>query len=185
MTAEFPTGSQLGNYHIVRLLGRGGMGEVYEAEHTVLRRRYALKVLPGHFASNPGALERFQREAEVMANLEHPHILRVDDFGESNGWYWLRMELAKDVSAAAYNVLGEAPIRSLQDLAEALNGRLPQELMLHLVLCILDGLGYAHARGAVHRDLKPSNILLFPNQTSPENRKPFLPSALNQTHQTF
>ena len=68
--AAFNLGAVLGQYRIVRLLGRGGMGEVYEVEHTVLRRRYALKLLPPAFADAPGALERFQREARVMATLD-------------------------------------------------------------------------------------------------------------------
>ena len=71
-------GSLLGQYRIVRLLGRGGMGEVYEVEHTTLGRRYALKLLPADFAARADALERFRREARVMANLEHPGIVPQD-----------------------------------------------------------------------------------------------------------
>jgi serine/threonine protein kinase len=78
-------GQTLGQYRIVRPLGRGGMGEVYEVEHETLERRYALKLLPTDFAGQPGALERFRREAKVMARLEHPNILKVDDFGETGG----------------------------------------------------------------------------------------------------
>lgn len=80
-------GNQFGKYRIVRLLGRGGMGEVYEVEHTPLGRTYALKLFPEEFASQPDSLARFRREAKVMANLENPHIVRVDDFGETAGRY--------------------------------------------------------------------------------------------------
>ena len=113
----------LGQYRIVRPLGRGGMGEVYEAEHVTLHRRYALKLLPAEFAAMPGALERFRREARVMANLDHPHIVKVDDFGESGGRYWLRMELANGLRH------GGLEVTSLQDLAAAGGGRfrLPTE----------------------------------------------------------
>lgn len=94
MPEQLNRGDSFGQYDIVRLLGRGGMGEVYEARHRVLERVYALKLLPLGFQDNAGALERFQREAKVMANLEHPNIIHVDDFGETEGRYWLRMELA-------------------------------------------------------------------------------------------
>ena len=89
--------TRFGQYRIVRLLGRGGMGEVYEAEHTTLERRYALKLLPPDFAARPEAIVRFRREARVMANLNHPHIVNVDEFGETDGRYWLRMELVHGV----------------------------------------------------------------------------------------
>ncbi len=72
----------------------GQMGEVYEVEHTVLRKRYALKLLPAEFTNRSDSLTRFKQEAEVMANLDHPNILKVDEFGETDGSYWLRMELA-------------------------------------------------------------------------------------------
>ena len=79
--AQLSTGDTLGQYRIIRLLGRGGMGEVYEVEHTTLARRYALKLLPADFASRSDSLERLRRESQVMANLHHPNIIKVDDFG--------------------------------------------------------------------------------------------------------
>jgi serine/threonine-protein kinase len=90
-------GQHFGQYRIIRLLGRGGMGEVHEAQHTTLERRCALKLLPADFATRKPAVARFRQEAKVMANLEHPHIVRVDEFGETEGRYWLRMELVKGV----------------------------------------------------------------------------------------
>jgi serine/threonine protein kinase len=151
-------GDALGSFRIIRLLGRGGMGEVYEVEHTGLDKRYALKLLPPDFARQPGAVERFRREAKVMAHLEHPHIIQVDDSGETNGRYWLRMALAGGVDV----VSGEQRTRvvSLQELADAMGGKLPADTLAELLRQILDGLGYAHAHGAIHRDLKPGNILL-------------------------
>jgi serine/threonine protein kinase/formylglycine-generating enzyme required for sulfatase activity len=151
--ASMQPGDVLGQYKIIRLLGRGGMGEVYEVEHQVLHRRYALKLLPPDFATRPGALERFQREAEVMANLEHDNILQVDDFGESNGRYWLRMELANGVEMEDHNIC------SLQEYADLKGGKIDQELLAGILSHILKGLQYAHSKGAIHRDLKPANIL--------------------------
>ena len=146
--------AQFGQYRIVRLLGRGGMGEVYEAEHSTLLRRYALKLLPPDFAARPGALARFRREAQVMANLEHANIVRVDEFGETDGRYWLRMELVEGTELEGRSVA------SLDELAEARGGKIPQGELAAIVRQILDGLAYAHGHGAIHRDLKPSNILL-------------------------
>ena len=157
MTAQLGAGDRFGQYDIVRLLGRGGMGEVYEARHRVLKRPYALKLLPAGFLDHKGALERFQREAEVMAHLVHPNIIHVDDFGETEGRYWLRMELAEGINK------NENKCISLQELADAGGGRIEPDLLLTVIDQILSGLAYAHQQGVVHRDLKPSNILMRQN----------------------
>ncbi|NLX26680.1 MAG: SUMF1/EgtB/PvdO family nonheme iron enzyme [Lentisphaerae bacterium] len=154
-------GDVLGQYRVVRQLGRGGMGQVYEVEHTTLGRRYALKLLPQDFVQSAQTLERFKREARVMANLEHPNIIRVDEFGETDGRYWLRMELVEGVRLKSEigNLKPEKCV-TLADLAKSMGGKVPQEVLLPILKQVLAGLDYAHSRGAVHRDLKPSNILL-------------------------
>jgi formylglycine-generating enzyme required for sulfatase activity len=170
--------SLFGSYRIVRLLGRGGMGEVYEAEHSTLGRTYALKLLPEEFAGRAGAVERFRREARVMANLEHPHIVRVDDFGETEGRYWLRMELVRGVEPrrdrsadipfgsmadADKNVRAPERCVTLGDYAAACGGRIEPVEFAGMLRQLLEGLAFAHEKGIVHRDLKPGNILLEPD----------------------
>jgi len=148
-------GDTLGQYRVMRALGRGGMGEVYEVEHETLELRYALKLLPADFATHADALGRFRREARVTACLEHPHIVKVDEFGETDGRYWLRMECANGVE------YGDICARSLQDLTDASGGRIGQETLAGILRQVLKALGHAHRQGVVHRDLKPSNILIF------------------------
>ncbi len=153
----FNPGDTVGQYRVVRLLGRGGMGEVYEVEHEVLRRRYALKFLSRELMNKAGALERFKCEAEVMANLDHPNIVKVDEFGEHQGRHWLRMGLARGV---VVNPSAGKSMITLGDLAESYGGKIPQEVLLTILQQVASGLAYAHGRGVVHRDIKPGNILL-------------------------
>jgi formylglycine-generating enzyme required for sulfatase activity len=172
-------GAVLGPYQVIRPLGRGGMGEVYEVEHKDLRRNYALKLLPAEFARSTEALERFRREAQVMANLEHPNIVRVDDFGEAGGRYWLRMELLGCLKIDATEVGGEVSdsevgVGTLQELAELCGGSIPEFLMLPVVRQVLAGLAHAHAKGLVHRDLKPGNILLTASPEAVAEEMPLL-----------
>jgi len=155
----------LGQYRVVRVLGKGGMGQVYEVKHTTLGRRYALKLLSEEFLRSSNALEHFRCEAKVMANLEHPNIVRVDEFGETAGRHWLRMELADGIAGTSEFLTRKFEAKrerllSLADLANACGGKVPPEMLLPILRQVLDGLAYAHAHGAIHRDLKPSNILL-------------------------
>jgi TonB family protein len=145
------TGQTFDKYCLVRLLGRGGMGEVYEAEHRDLGRKFALKLLPADFAGRNEAVRRFKREARVMANLEHANLVRVDEFGEDKGRYWLRMELVKGVTPE---------IVTLGAYAKHCGGKIGPVEFAGILRQILDGLAYAHTHGVVHRDLKPGNILL-------------------------
>lgn len=146
-------GELFGPYRIIRLLGRGGMGEVYEVEHRDLHTKHALKLINPEIINRPDTKERFTREARVMARLRHSNIVHVDDFGELDDRIWLRMGLLEGWSYQG------AQYTSLQDLMRKQEA-LPEELVKRLIGQILDGLGIAHDSGAVHRDLKPANLLL-------------------------
>ena len=135
-------GRTLGAYKILEPLGKGGMGEVYLAEDTRLRRRVAIKVLPAEFTRDPERLARLEREAQVLAQLEHPNIAAVYGLEEAEGVRFLAMQLA------------EGPT-----LAERIaRGPIPLEEALPIALQITRGLEAAHEKGIVHRDLKPANI---------------------------
>jgi len=146
-------GQTFGHFRVIRLLGRGGMGEVYEVEHRDLSTRHALKLINPEIVDRPDAKERFKREARVMARLRHSNIVHVDDFGELDDRIWLRMDLMEGWSYQG------AQYTSLQDLMRKQEA-LPEELVKRLIGQMLDGLGIAHDSGAVHRDLKPANLLL-------------------------
>ena len=140
-------GSRLGPYEILAPLGAGGMGEVWRAKDTVLDREVAIKVLPAAFTSDPARLARFEREAKVLASLNHPHVAAIHGLHEAEGQRFLSMEL----------VPGE-------DLAQRLaRGPLPVEEALAVARQIVEALEYAHDRGIVHRDLKPANVKITPD----------------------
>ncbi|MBT5911049.1 MAG: serine/threonine protein kinase, partial [Opitutae bacterium] len=149
-----PIGSSFGQHRILRMIGSGGMGQVYEAEHELTGETHALKLLSQEVMEVPGALARFEREAKVMARLDHPGIVLVDFAGENEGKHWLRMELipGREVDGNLFV--------TLEDYVSAKGGRLPESEVKSLVNEILDALGHAHEKGLVHRDLKPANILL-------------------------
>jgi Tol biopolymer transport system component len=131
-------GARLGPYLIERMLGAGGMGEVYSAQDTKLKRRVALKVLPSAFFRDPERLARFQREAEVLAQLNHPNIAQI--YG------------AEERALVMEFVEGAAP-----------QGPLPFDEAWKIALQIADALEYAHERGVIHRDLKPANVKVTPD----------------------
>ena len=135
-----------GRYRLVAHIASGGMGAIFRAEHVYMRKELALKVLRPDLSSLPDIAERFRREAEIAASLEHDNIVRVTDFGRSpEGWLFLSMELLE----------GE----SLFDRLRRTGSLTPEEAVSVLVqMC--RGLEAAHARGVVHRDLKPENIFL-------------------------
>jgi serine/threonine protein kinase len=137
-------GTQIGVYQVVSLLGVGGMGEVYRARDTRLGRDVAIKVLPAAFTADPDRLARFQREARVLASLNHPHIGAIYGFEESSGGSFLVLELVEGPTLAER--IAGAPFAT----AEAL--KIARE--------IADALDAAHEKGIVHRDLKPVNIKL-------------------------
>lgn len=138
------TGRTFGAYQIVAPLGEGGMAAVYKAYQPAMERYVAVKVLPQHMASSEEFVLRFRREAKLLAQLQHPHILPVFDYGEADGYPYIVMPLVQggtltDLLKKRALSLGETRRLSLQ---------------------IGDALSYAHERGMIHRDIKPSNILI-------------------------
>jgi serine/threonine protein kinase len=138
------TGTKLGPYEILSGIGAGGMGEVYKARDTRLNRTVAIKVLPSHFSDNAEMKSRFDREAQTIAGLNHPHICVLHDVGHQDGTDYLVMEYLEG-----------------QTLAQRLEkGALRLDEALKIATEIADALDKAHRQGVVHRDLKPSNVML-------------------------
>ena len=140
-------GAQLGSYEVIGLLGKGGMGEVYRARDAKLKRDVAIKILPNEFSHDPQRLSRFQREAEVLASLNHPNIAAIYDLQESNDTRFLVLELVE----------GETLAERIQ------RGPIPVEEALQISKHICDALEAAHVKGIVHRDLKPANVKITPD----------------------
>ncbi len=136
-----------GRYRILRSLGEGGMGAVYEAEHTALGRRVAIKVLHAHVARVPDAVRRFEREARAAAEIGHPNIVEVFDVGTHLGEPFLVMELLRGETLADR--------LSRPELIDA-------RAACRIVGYVLSALASAHAKGIIHRDLKPENVFLVP-----------------------
>ena len=141
------SGTKLGSYEITSAIGAGGMGEVYQAHDAKLGRDVAIKVLPEAFAHDPERLSRFQREAKMLASLNHLNIATIHGLEQSNGTSYLVMEL----------VSGET-------LAERIkrDGAVPIEEALKIAVQIAEALEAAHEKGIIHRDLKPANVKLTP-----------------------
>ncbi len=138
------TGKTLGQYQIVGPLGEGGMASVYKAYQPGVDRYVAVKVLPRHFAKDPKFVRRFQREAKIIARLQHPHILPVFDYGETDGYTFLAMPFIE--AGTLSDLLHEQP--------------LPGPQIRKIIAQIGDALDYAHSQGVIHRDVKPSNMML-------------------------
>src|ERR1700675_797426 len=139
-------GTKLGSYEVLSQIGAGGMGEVYRAHDTKLARDVAIKVLPEAFAHDPERLSRFEREAKILASLNHSNIATIFGLEHSDGVQYLVMEL----------VAGET-------LAERVKaGPLPIEEALTVAKQIAEALEAAHEKGIIHRDLKPANVKVTP-----------------------
>src|SRR5215813_6873533 len=142
-------GTRLAHYEITRHIGSGGMGDVYQATDTKLGRSVAIKFLPEAFTNDTERVARFQREARVLASLNHPNIAMIYGVEEVNGRHFLVMEL----------VSGET-------LADRIKrGAIPIEEALPIAKQIAEALEEAHEQGIIHRDLKPANIKLTPDGT--------------------
>src|SRR6202162_1726655 len=140
-------GTKLGSYEVAAQIGAGGMGEVYQAHDTKLGRDVAIKVLPEAFAHDPERLSRFQREAKMLAALNHPNIAMIFGLEHSDGVQYLVMEL----------VSGE----TLQERVKR-DGAVPVEEALAIAKQIAEALEAAHEKGIIHRDLKPANVKVTP-----------------------
>jgi serine/threonine protein kinase len=153
-------GARLGPYQIVAPLGAGGMGEVYRARDTRLNRSVAIKVLAERFADDPSRRARFEREAHVISQLNHPHICTLFDVGEHGGITYLVLELVEGETLAER--LARSKDRALPDTGRGRpSGRpLPINEALPIAIQVADALAAAHRQGIVHRDLKPSNVML-------------------------
>src|SRR5262249_40922875 len=139
-------GTQLGSHEINALLGKGGMGEVYRARDTKLKRDVAIKILPDEFSRDAARVSRFQREAEVLASLNHPNIGAIYDLQEANETRFLVLELVEGETLAERIARGPIPIEEALDIAHQ----------------IVEALEAAHEKGVIHRDLKPANVKLTP-----------------------
>src|SRR5579883_1328590 len=140
-------GTQLGFHEITALLGKGGMGEVYRARDLKLKREVAIKILPEEFSRDADRVSRFQREAELLASLNHPNIAGIYDLAEAVGTRFLVLELVEGETLADRIARGPIPVE------EALN----------IAIQMCEALEAAHERGIIHRDLKPANVKLTPD----------------------
>ena len=143
-------GKQIGKYTITKFIGEGGMASVYEGEHEALGTKAAIKILNPILSANKQIRERFKNEARIMASLDHPNIIRVYDYEESDTYLAIAMELLKG-----------------EDLSERIKrmGSLSEEELKHIFDQVLSAFEYAHSLGIVHRDIKPSNIFVLSNGT--------------------
>ncbi|GAA5045506.1 serine/threonine-protein kinase [Nocardia callitridis] len=147
-------GSEIGGYSIEQVIGRGGMGTVYLARHPRLPRSVALKVMTGmNEATDPELSRRFEREADIIARLEHPGIVAVFDRGVDDGQLWIAMQYIRGTDATNWDASAHAPADTVAMLSET-----------------AAALDYAHSCGVLHRDVKPANILIADAEAHRESR---------------
>src|SRR5229473_6707624 len=140
-------GRSLAHYRVLEKLGQGGMGEVYKAEDTRLGRHVALKLLPAGFAGDSDRVTRLQREAQILASLNHPNIAAIYGLEESDGVQFRVLELVPGPTLADRLVFGPLPMKECLSIARQ----------------TAEALEAAHEKGIVHRDLKPANIKSTPD----------------------
>lgn len=146
LRAQAAEARKLGQYRLQRRLGSGGMGEVFLAEHVLLRRPCALKLIHPQRAGDPQSLRRFEREVQVMATLSHPNTVEIFDYGHAE-------------DGTFYYVMEYLPGLTLEELVQG-HGPLPPGRAVHLLRQVCGALGEAHGVGLIHRDVKPANILV-------------------------
>lgn len=144
---RFSSGQKLGNYEILDAIGVGGMGEVYRARDSELEREIAIKVLPEAFAGDDERVARLEREARLLASLNHPHIAAIHSLENAAGARFLVLEVVEGETLQERIDRGPLPIDEAVDLARQ----------------IAEALEAAHGKGVIHRDLKPANIKITPD----------------------
>jgi serine/threonine-protein kinase len=144
----------LGRYRLVRRIGKGGMGEVWRAQDRALRREVALKILSPEHGRQPSAIARFEREIQATAEVAHPNVVRIHDWGVTDDgvWYYA-MDLLQGLDL--YSLVKHT-------------GPLPADLVVHLALGAAAGLAESHRRGVIHRDIKPGNLFVVAPANEPE-----------------
>jgi TolB-like protein/serine/threonine protein kinase/Tfp pilus assembly protein PilF len=145
MDIEQLAGTRLGNYQIESLLGQGGMGVVYKARQISLSRPVALKILPPHLSSDASFVKRFKREAQAVAQLDHPNLVQIFDIVRARGLHFFSMQYVEG--------------KTLDEVLKQ-RGRLNADEAINIVLQAAQGIEHAHKNGIIHRDIKPSNIII-------------------------
>src|SRR6185312_3984119 len=140
-------GETFAGYRILRLLGSGGMGEVYLVQHPRLPRQDALKVLRPDVSNDASFRERFIREADLAAGLRHPHIVGIHDRGEHDDQLWIAMDYIHGTDA-------------VQLIQQRYPAGMPADLAIAVITAVASALDYAHKKGLLHRDVKPANIIV-------------------------
>ncbi len=148
MDSHFWTGKMLGKYEIGPLVGEGGMAQVYKGRQPALKRDIAIKLIHTHLIDQQGFIERFQREAQLIAALRHPNIVQVYDFDTQDGIFYMVMEFIDGLTLSAK--LGQL---------YAQNTLLSLSQVNDLLQSLCNALDYAHAQGMIHRDIKPGNVM--------------------------